>query len=221
VAIVKLTYYLDVQSSWCLVSQPALERLRREAGDRLDYDWRIAILYEKGPMGYSRETCDWYYRRTASITGTKLNADWHESSDETTVNANLAAEAARGLGVKDDRVRLAIARAAMIEGEPVATREACIDIAARAGGLDQAALGRAMDDPATMARIDASSREFDALGAKMRPTWVFSNDIDDFVVLSGLYGYEPAWACFQEMWHAADGVARFNAANPIPVDATR
>lgn len=218
---VRLTYYLDVLSSWCLVAEPALGRLRQECGERLAYDWRIAILFEKQAMGYSRETCDWYYSRTASISGTKLNAAWRESVADTTVPANLAAEAARALGVSDDRVRLALARAAMNDGKKLARRDVATEIAARASGLDPAALERAMDDPATMARIDAATAEFEALGGTMRPTFVMRNDIDDLTVLSGLYRYESLSACFQEMWHAADGVARFNAAHPAPADAMR
>ncbi len=218
---VRLTYYLDVLSSWCLVAEPALARLRQECGDRLAYDWRIAILFEKQAMGYGRETCDWYYARTASISGTRLNAEWRDTAEDTTVPANLAAEAARSLGVTDDRVRLALARAAMNEGKKLGRRDVAIEIAAKTGGLDAAALGRAMDDPATMARIDAATAEFKAIGGSMRPTFVLRNDIDDLTVLSGLYRYESLAACFEEMWQAADGVARFNAAHPIPADATR
>jgi len=99
--MVKLFYYLDVMSSWCFYSEPQLERLRKKYGARLTYDWRIALVTENMPGGNTREQCEWFYNRSGSISGIHLNPDWNQGP-HTTLDANLAAEAARELGFTDD-----------------------------------------------------------------------------------------------------------------------
>src|SRR5579863_8228942 len=178
---VTLTYFLDVLSSWCLIAEDALARVRREFGDRLVYEWRIGALRDR--LNYTPEQLGWYYKRTHSLTGTMLNNAWLEGTEDGPKWADLAAEGARSLGCVDDRVRLALARAAMIEGKHVGRREVAVETAAQAGGIAAEALERAMDDPQTAARIRASSDEMASYRATMRPTFVVRNPIDDLTVL--------------------------------------
>jgi predicted DsbA family dithiol-disulfide isomerase len=216
VSAIKLTYYLDVLSSWCFVVEGALAQLRKELGPRLEVDWRLAYLFGGGPMGYGPEMNAWFYRRTGSISGVKLNPTWKESADETTWFANLATQATRELGVTDDRVRLAMSRAAMVDGRHVGRRDVTVQVAAEASGLPILEIERAMNDPRTAQALEKSTQEYKALGVRVQPAFMLRNDIGDTAILSGLYRYETLAACADEMLAAADGYAAYGAANPQP-----
>src|SRR5215472_7730001 len=180
-AQVRAIYYLDVLSSWCLIAEDALDRVRRDFGSKLAVEWRIAAL--RHPLGYTHEQLAWYYRRTDAVTGVRLNPAWLLGPEDGSHIPNLAAEAARALGCEDDRVRQALARETMLNGRRSCERDLAIDIAAEAGSLDRAALGRAMDDPATEARIRDSVKAFEALHVGLRPTFALSNGIGDDTIL--------------------------------------
>jgi predicted DsbA family dithiol-disulfide isomerase len=212
----KLTYYVDVLSSWCFVVEPALARLRQTLGQRLDYEWRIAYLFGGGPLGYSAELSAWQYRRNHSVSGATLNPAWRESLDDTTWFADLAAEAARSLGVTDDSVRLALTNAAFVDGRHMGRRDEAVRVAAEASGRAPAAIERAMDDNAVIERMHATTAEYKGLGVEMLPAFVLRNEIADTVILSGLFRYETLGACAEEMLAAADGYAAYDAAHPQP-----
>ncbi|HVA38331.1 MAG TPA: DsbA family protein [Candidatus Dormibacteraeota bacterium] len=212
-----VTYYLDILSSWCLVADDALARLRDERGDRFEVDWRIAILSGGGPLGNTRELQAWYYERTKIAAGVAFDPGWLEDRSTSTLAPNLAAEAARALGCGDDRVRLALARAALREGKPVSRRETAVEIAAAAGGLAPQTLAEKMSDPAVVARIYESTSDFTALaphGVDQRPTFVIRSGIGDTAILSGIYRYEPLAAVVEAMLHDEDAYAIFAATNP-------
>src|SRR6185503_3700437 len=117
---VKITYYLDVTSSWCYWAEPAWTELKqRYAKTPVAFRWKIALLDESG-MSKSREQADWFYRRSGTIVRSPfmLNSGWLTHSKEY-LPPNCAAEAARDFGFTDDRVRLAIMEAAMREGQNV------------------------------------------------------------------------------------------------------
>lgn len=210
----KLTYYLDVLSSWCFAAESSLARLREDLGRRLDVEWRIAYLFGGGRMGYAPATSAWQYRRLKSVSGVELNPAWRESADDTTWFANLATEAARGLGIEDDRVRLAMARAAMIDGRHVGRKDIALHVAAQASGLRPADLEREMDAPRTEQRMHLTTQSYKALGLQVQPAFVFRNDIEDTAILSGLFRYETLRSCGEEMLAADDGYAAFSAAHP-------
>ncbi len=46
--IAKITYYLDVISSWCHWAEPTWAELKRRYSDRVEFEWQIALL---GPEG--------------------------------------------------------------------------------------------------------------------------------------------------------------------------
>ncbi|HXW77676.1 MAG TPA: DsbA family protein [Candidatus Eremiobacteraceae bacterium] len=216
-SVVSITFYLDVLSSWCLIVEDALDRVRREFGAAAHIEWRISQL--RDPLGYTREQLTWYYQRTNAVTGVMLNPVWLESAAQGTRFANLAAEAARALGVTDDRVRLALARGAMFDGEHVGRREVAVDVAARASNLDPAALDRAMDDASVAERIAATSAEFKALDVAVVPAFVLRNPIGDTVHLSGVWRAEALIANVATLLRDAEGYAHFGADHPAPAGA--
>lgn len=210
----KIVYYLDVLSSWCLIAEEALGRLRADMGDALAYEWKIAAL--RDPLGYTPDQLAWYYRRTEAVTGVRLDPVWFRSPADGTWVANLAAEAARTLGCSDDRVRLAIARGVMLDGKQGGRREVVAEIAAAAGGIDRTALERAMDDPATEATIRSSSEDFANLHVDVRPTFVLSNDIGDTSVLSGCWRYDLLAEALRALRDDAAVYHRFTSEQPPP-----
>jgi len=84
-----------------------------------------------------------------------LHSGWYEPGLGEYLAPNLVAEAAKDFGVTDDRARLAIARAGVVQGRKVARWEESAAIAAEATGLDAAALLAAARSPAVEERARA------------------------------------------------------------------
>ena len=201
--LVTMIYYLDVLSSWCYVADRALERIREKYGDELQVEWRIAQLFGGGPLPYTCEQLAWYYGRTAKASGVQLDAWWHRHADDSTLHANLAAEAVRFLGVGGDTVRRGLAHAAMIDRKPLGRRDDAVAEAARLSGLSAAQIDAAMDSREVRERIARTTKEFDDLALTQRPSFLFRDTIDDLAVFSGLYTFEAFDAVIGEMLHAA------------------
>src|SRR6516164_11049287 len=115
--MVQVTYYLEVISSWCHWAEPAWAELKQRYAGRVGFQWKIALLpAEAYPV--SAKQCEWFYRRSGSVMRSPymLNSGWFEPEIKQYLVPNLVAEAARDMGVNDDRVRLAIAHATVREG---------------------------------------------------------------------------------------------------------
>ena len=138
---VKITYYLEVISSWCYWAEPAWADLKQRYAGRVEFDWKLAMMDATG-LPVSRNQCEWFYRRSGTIMGspTMLNSGWFDPERKEYPAPNLVAEAARAMGATDDRVRLAIARAALVDGRKVGQWEESVLVAAAAGNLDSAKL---------------------------------------------------------------------------------
>ncbi len=203
-AVVELTCYLDVLSSWCYVGDLAVQKIEKKYGHRLRLRWKIAQLFNFGPLPYTRDQLAWYYARTAKMTGVQMNAAWVDSPEATSVHANLAAEAARTLGRTDMSLVRALNYANVIEGKPLGRREPALDEAAWLSGLDRAELDRVMRDPATAERIARSTAEFESLGLPQRPSYALRNPTGDLALLSGIYTFESLDSVIGEMLHASE-----------------
>src|SRR5579884_362046 len=202
-AHVEVIYYVDVLSSWCNVADRALVRIEEKYGDAVKLEWRIAQLFDFGPLPYSRSDLGWYYGRTAKITGVQLNAAWHESAETTTKYANQAAEAARILGASDSRVRRGLSQAALVDGKPLGRREIALEEAARLSGLDTKRLAEAMESSQVTQRIAQTTQEYKDLALPQLPSFVMRNTSGDLAVFSGLYTFESLDAVVAEMLHAS------------------
>jgi predicted DsbA family dithiol-disulfide isomerase len=147
------------------------------------------------PEGYpvSHSQCDWFYRRSGSIVRSPfmLNSGWFEPEIKQYLVPNYVAEAARTLGAKDDRVRLAIARAGLREGKKIGRWPVAVAIAAEAGGLAQAKLLECAQSPEIAARTQTTTDEFFKLQVTQRPTFLIENAIGDRAVFSGIVRSEP------------------------------
>jgi predicted DsbA family dithiol-disulfide isomerase len=197
---IKVTYYLDVASSWCFLAEPAWVALKGRYRERVDFEWKIALMDAAG-LPTSREQLAWFYRRSGTIMRSPfmLNTEWLQPGATEYPVRNFVAEAARDLGVTDDRVRLALATAVLRDGKQADQWEVAAEIAAQAGGLDQAALlGRARS-PEIEARVRASTAEFHALQVTQRPTFVIDSEIGDRAVFSGFARLPPLAAAVDAM----------------------
>src|SRR5690348_6932899 len=188
--MVKLIYYLDVMSSWCFYAEPQLELLRQKYGQRLTYDWRVALVTEGMPQGHAHDQVAWFYKRSGSVSGVKLNPDWCQGS-YTTAHPNHAAEAARELGFNDDRVRLALARAMMIEGMPIYHKGEAVSVVSAVTGVEAGRISSLMEGPKVRERIKQSSEEFAAFGIDQRPAFVLHSSIGDTAIFSGIWTSAP------------------------------
>ncbi len=198
---VKVTYYLEVISSWCYWAEPVWAELkRRYTGWPVTFDWQIALMDETG-LPKSRAQLEWFYRRSGTIVRSPfmLNSGWYQPELKEYPAPNLMAEAARSLGATDDRVRLALAHAGVREGQKVADWQVSAAVAAQAASLDAAALLAKAQSDEVRRLADASTAEFHALKVTQRPAFLLESSIGDRAVFSGLVKQEPLVATIDAM----------------------
>ena len=208
----KITYYLEVTSSWCYWAEPAWAELKQRYAGRAEFNWKIALMpAEAYPQ--SKEQCEWFYRRSGTIRRSPfmLNAGWFEPGIKQYLAPNLVAEAAKDFGVTEDRVRLAIAHAGLLEGRKVGRWEVAIEVASQAAGLDPKTLLPRAQSSEIESRARTSSAEFTALQINQRPAFLLENTIGDRAVFSGLVKAEPIAAAVEAMLADAAGYASFAA----------
>jgi len=144
----KVTYYLEVISSWCYWAEPAWAELKRRYAGKVEFGWKIALM---PPEAYpvSKSQCDWFYRRSGTIMRSPflLNSGWFETELKQYLAPNFVAEAAKDFNVADDCVRLAIANAALRDGRKVGRWEEAAAVAASAARLDVTALLKKAKSP--------------------------------------------------------------------------
>src|SRR5436190_12700103 len=118
---VKVVYYLDVTSSWGYWAEPAWAELKaRYAKHPVEFTWKIALLGDSA-LPASRAQLEWFYRRSGPIARSPfmLNSGWYDAERKEYLAPNCVPEAARDFGAVDDRARLAIAEAALRDGQKV------------------------------------------------------------------------------------------------------
>jgi len=198
----KVTYYLEIFSSWCHYTEPVWAELKRRYAGRAEFAWQIALMRPQD-FPVSRSQCDWFYRRsggTVMHTPTMLNSGWFEAERGGHYEAaGYVAEAGRELGVTDDRIRLALAQAALQEGKKIGDLATAVAVAAKAGKLDPRKLRQAAESKSVRARVAASTAAFFAHQIDQRPAFVLTDAIGDKAVFSGLVRLEPLVATIDAM----------------------
>jgi predicted DsbA family dithiol-disulfide isomerase len=197
----KITYYLDVLSSWCHWAEPAWSELKTHYAGRVEFAWKIALL-SPGDFPVSREQEDWFFRRSGTIMRSPymLNSGWFEIERKGLYPApNFVAEAGRDFGFTDDRLRLALAHAALREGRKIGDMAEAIAVATKATGIDGEKLWGRAQSPEIEARVRASTAEFHALKITQRPAFVLEDPIGDKAVFSGLVTTAPLIAAINAM----------------------
>jgi predicted DsbA family dithiol-disulfide isomerase len=96
-------------------------------------------------------------------------------------------------------VRLAIAHAAVRDGQKIGRWEVAVAVAARAAELDAAKLLALAQSPKIAARTEATTAEFDSLQINQRPAFLLENSIGDRAVFSGIAKPAPLSATIDAM----------------------
>ena len=206
------TLYIDVISSWCFWGEPAWAELKKRYAGQVEFNWKIALMDQAG-MPKSRAQIEWYYRRSGMLMRSPfmLNTDWFTPGVSEFLAPNLVAEAARDLGVTDDRVRLALSAAGLRERRPVTELEVAAEVGANAGGLDRARLLDCARSAEIEKRIRASTAEWQAMQVTQRPTIVFDTEIGDRAVFSGFARVAPLATALDSMLEDAVAYAAHEA----------
>ncbi|MBA2585334.1 MAG: DsbA family protein [Chthoniobacterales bacterium] len=204
-----VTNYLDVISSWCFWAEPAWTELQRRYAGRVDFGWKVALMDASG-FPKTKDQAEWFYRRSGMMmrSPVMLKAGWFEPNLQECLAPNLVAEAARDLGVRDDRIWLALASATLRDGQRTGDWDLAAEIAARAGNLDKRKLLERARAPEIERRVRATTAEFHALQVTQRPTFVIDSDIGDRAVLSGFAKMEPLAGVIDAM---LDDLAAYDA----------
>ena len=183
----KVTYYLDITSSWCYWVEPAWLQLRSEYKAEVEFQWKIALMDASG-LPVSRNQLEWFYRRSGTITRSHfmLNSGWYDPNLKEYLAPNCMAEAARTMGITDDSIRLSLATAALRHGERIGDWQTSARIAARASGLEEKDLLEKARSSEIENIVRESTREYHDFKMKQRPAFLIENDIGDRVVFSGV-----------------------------------
>jgi len=126
------------------------------------------------------------------------------------------AEAAKDLGIADDRVRLALAHAGLREGKKFGEWEVAAEIAAVAANLDRKKLLERARSPVIETRVRADTADFHLLQVTQRPTFVIDTEIGDRAVFSGVARLAPFASAIDSMLGDAEDYAAFAAHFGVP-----
>jgi predicted DsbA family dithiol-disulfide isomerase len=197
---ITVTDYLDVVSSWCFWSEPTWAELKRRYGSRVQFQWKIALMDPSG-LPTSREQEQWFYRRSGMMMRSPfmLNTEWYDPSLAEWLAPNCVAEAAKDFGITDDRLRLALAHAALREGREIGDWNVAADTGSEACGIDTGKLLERAKSAEIEQRVRTSTAEFHALQVTQRPAFVIDTDIGDRAVFSGVIKLEPLTATIDSM----------------------
>ncbi len=209
----KITYFLEVTSSWCYWAEPMWAELKQRYAGRAEFAWKIAQM-NASDYPVSRTQCDWFYRRSGLLMRSPfmLSSGWFEPefiTEGVIVAPNLVAEAARDFGFNGDEIRLALAHAGEREGQKTLRLDVAVAIAAKAGGqkLNAKKLRARAESAEVRARVQACTQEFFAHQVTQRPAFVIEDAIGDKAVFSGLAKIEPLAATIDAMLSDVAGYA--------------
>jgi predicted DsbA family dithiol-disulfide isomerase len=217
---ITITYYLDVVSSWCFWAEPAWEMLKQRYRDAASFDWKIALMDKTG-LPTSKEQHEWYYRRSGTLMRSPfmLNSGWANFEVSEYLAPNCVAEAGKDFGVTDDTIRLALASAALRDGQKVGDWELAAEIAAKAvSGLEARSLLEHARSAEVEKRVRSDTTQFHRLKVTQRPTFVLDTEIGDRAVFSGFANPGPITAAVEAMLADAADYTSFAAhfGNPPP-----
>jgi len=190
-----------------------LVAINQRYGSRVPIVRKIALINDSKPMAAGLEQEKWYYDRCEFVTGRRFNHNWIEKSGQPTWIPNAVIQAAESLG-QGDAVREILKSEGLMEGKPILRREVALELAAKASGLSQSELEQAFNDEKTADTIRASTAEFSLLPANQRPTFLLRSNIEDTVLLSGIYRAEPVLTAIEAMISDEDAYERFRANYP-------
>lgn len=197
---ITVTNYLDVISSWCFWAAPAWAELQRRYAGRANFVWKIALMDEAG-MPVSLAQMDWFYRRSGMLMRSPfmLSSAWYTPGMKEFLAPNAITEAAREMGVTDERVWLAMAEAGLRQGRRTSEWEIAAEVGAQASGLPKEKLLARARSAEIEERIRETTAEFHKMDITQRPTFVIDSEIGDRAIFSGFARVEPIAATLDAM----------------------
>src|ERR1035437_6040807 len=102
----KITYFLEVTSSWCFWCEPVWAELKQRYLGQIEFQWKIAKM-QSSDWPVSREQCEWFFRRSGTVMRSPfmLNSAWYEPPKPGTYPAaSYVAEAAKDYGFTGDEI---------------------------------------------------------------------------------------------------------------------
>jgi predicted DsbA family dithiol-disulfide isomerase len=209
---ITVTYYLDVISSWCFWAEPAWAELKKRYEGKVQFQWKIALLDQKG-LPTSREQEEWFYRRSGTIMRSPfmLSGAWYEPVQPEYLAPNCVAEAGKDFGITDDRVRLALAYAGLREGKRFGEWEIAAKIGARAAEVDPQKLLERARSTVVETRVRADTADFHLLQVTQRPTFLIDTEIGDRAVFSGFAKIAPLTSAIDAVLDDAQAYTSFAA----------
>lgn len=215
----KITYYLEVLSSWCTWVEPTWAELKQRYAGRAEFEWKIALMNPED-FPTSRAQCDWFYRRSGGTVMNSpfmLNSGWFEEERAGHYEApNLVAEAGKDFGFTGDELRRALSIAAVREGRKIGDLATAVAVAAKATKIPAKKLRARAESAEVKARVDASTKEFFAHQINQRPAFVLVDAIGDKAVFSGLVRIEPLAATIDAMLADTTAYAAHKAHHGTP-----
>jgi predicted DsbA family dithiol-disulfide isomerase len=208
-----ITYYLDVVSSWCYWSEPAWAALKQRYQGRVEFQWKIALMDRSG-LPTSPEQHEWYYRRSGTLMQSpiKLNSGWADFTASEYLPPNCIAEAGKDFGFTDDRLRLALADAALREGRKLGDWDVAAEAVSRVvNSADEKSLVAHARSPEIERRVRDATADFHKLQVTQRPTFVLDTEIGDRAVFSGFARVGPIASALESMLDDARGYESYAA----------
>ena len=148
--MLKVTYYLEVVSSWCHWAEPAWAELKNVTQTEPNFNGRSRSCRRRATQfppanatGFIGAAVRWCARPICSTP-----AGWKRRLSSTWCQLPCPGQP-ESLGVTDDRVRLAIANAGLRDGQKVGRWEVALDPAAEAAQIDPAKLLARAQSPET------------------------------------------------------------------------
>ena len=156
---------------------------------------------DKAGLPVSRGQEEWFYRRSGMMMRSPfmLRSEWYEFGPAEYLAPNAVAEAGKDFGVSDDRIRLALANAALREGKMVDRWDVAVEIGAQTANLNKNELLERAKSPEVEKRVRATTAEFHDLKVTQRPTFVLDTEIGDRAVFSGIVKLEPIAATLDSL----------------------
>lgn len=217
----RITYFVEILSSWCHWAEPAWDELKARLSGRAEFQWRIALMRPED-FPPSREACNWYYRRSGATTVRSpymLTSAWLQPERRGDYRApNLVAEAGRDFLGESDELRRALTEAALRDGRPIGEMATACEVAAPIVGCAPEELRVRAESAEVRARVEVSTARFHAHQINQRPSFLLENAIGDKVVISGLWTAAPLVAAAEAMLADAAAYAAHRAHFGDPPD---
>ncbi|MGY8825845.1 MAG: DsbA family oxidoreductase [Candidatus Latescibacterota bacterium] len=212
-ARIEVTLFVEVQSSWCFWFETAWAALKERYRDTAHFGWGIALMLTAA-FPSSREQCDVFYRRSgvALQSDFMLNSAWleEELAGDYSIS-NYVAEAGKDFGVEGDALRVALARAALVDGRKIGRIDEAVAVATAECGLDAGTLKEKALSAAIRERVEQSTQKFHALQIDQRPSVLIVSDIGDRALFSGVVRIEPLVATIEAMLKDRRAYASYRA----------